>query len=401
MGLYSDYLDNPTLHNDFNALTAERKKQLNRISKLRGNRDVLVFATDISKGILGNLGGLLSIGYPDILPITDQLSNLKGKQLDLILETPGGFGEVTEDIVRLIRQRYESFAVVVAGWAKSAGTILAMAADEILMGPTSALGPIDAQLVWQNKQFSAEALLEGVKQIKEEVQKTGVLNKAYIPILQNISPGELQDAQNALDFATGLVTHWLAENKFKDWNQHTDGQPVTPEERTQRARGIADELCDHKKWQTHGRSIKIQDLEAMRLKITDYSKDAELGDAIARYYALLQMTFATNIYKLYETPSSQILKTLLPPPGLQQLPLGVPPGVQPIAGGGKAYMNFVCTNCKTVTPLQANLGQPQPLDPGRALFPKDNKLQCPKCGKIHDLATVRKQLETQSKLPVV
>src|ERR1017187_7806542 len=78
----------------------------------------------------------------------------------LPLETPGGFADVTEDIVRLIRQKYDSFAVIIAGWAKSAGTILAMAADEILMGPNSALGPIDAQMFWQNRQFSADALLE-------------------------------------------------------------------------------------------------------------------------------------------------------------------------------------------------------------------------------------------------
>jgi ClpP class serine protease len=170
MALYSEYLDNPLLRNDFNALTAERKKQLKRISSLRGNHDILVFAADFSKG---SLGGQTAISYPDILPITDQLSNLKGKHLDLVLETPGGFAEVTEDIVRLVRQKYDSFAVIVAGWAKSAGTILAMAADEVLMGPSSALGPIDAQLIWQNKQFSADALLEGVKKIDSSEKSVG------------------------------------------------------------------------------------------------------------------------------------------------------------------------------------------------------------------------------------
>lgn len=133
------------------------KNSCERDSSLRGNRDILVFAADIGKG---SLGGQTAISYPDILPITDQLSNLKGKHLDFFLETPGGFAEVTEDIVRLIRRQYDNFAVIVAGWAKSSGTILAMAADEILMGASSALGPIDAQLIWQNKQFSAEALLE-------------------------------------------------------------------------------------------------------------------------------------------------------------------------------------------------------------------------------------------------
>src|ERR1035438_6404855 len=110
-----------------------------------------------------------------------------------------------------------------------------MAGDEILMGQTSALGPIDAQLFWQGKQFSADALLAGMKEIKKEVQDTGILNKAYVPILQNISPGELQDAQNALDFATDLVTDWLSRYKFKLWTTHSStGDPVTPEEREKR-----------------------------------------------------------------------------------------------------------------------------------------------------------------------
>ena len=77
MGVYSDYLDNPALQGDFNAISAERKKQLSRISKLRGDSDVLVFAADMNKG---PLGGLTMISHADILPITDHCSSLKGKQ---------------------------------------------------------------------------------------------------------------------------------------------------------------------------------------------------------------------------------------------------------------------------------------------------------------------------------
>ena len=124
------------------------------------------------------------------------------------------------------------------------------------------------------------------------------MNRAYIPILQGISPGELQSAENALKFAKVLVTDWLARYKFKNWSTHsTTGQPVTEEERRARAEEIAGELCNHRRWLTHERSIKIDDLEGMRLRITDYSRSPELADAIRRYHTLLQMTFATNIYK--------------------------------------------------------------------------------------------------------
>jgi hypothetical protein len=47
MGLYAEYLDQKL---DFQQITGERKQQLLRISKLRGDRDVLVFAA--------NLGGV-------------------------------------------------------------------------------------------------------------------------------------------------------------------------------------------------------------------------------------------------------------------------------------------------------------------------------------------------------
>jgi len=174
MGIYTEYLDS---NFDFLALTAERKKQLKRISEIR-DRAVLVFAADLTKG-----NAPISISFPDLLPIKDQLSNINGDAIDLILETPGGQGEVAEDIVRLLRDKFKSVGVIIPGWAKSAGTLIAMAGDEILMEPASAIGPIDAQLSWQGKVFSAEALLEGMKKIKKEVTSTGVLNKAYIPML--------------------------------------------------------------------------------------------------------------------------------------------------------------------------------------------------------------------------
>ena len=164
-------------------------------------------------------------------------------------------------------------------------------------------------MFWQGKTFSAHALLEGMNKIKKEVTETGSLNRAYVPILQNISPGELQHAENAFDFARDLVTDWLNRYKFKDWTTHSStGQPVTPAERLERAQQIAEQLRDHGKWKTHGRSIKIDDLRAMKLKITDYSEDPALADAIRRYYTLLQMTFASNIFKIFETFKSQIVR---------------------------------------------------------------------------------------------
>jgi hypothetical protein len=63
--------------------------------------------------------------------------------------------------------------------------------------------------------------------------------------------------------------------------------------------------------------------------ITDYGQDAQLMDAITRYYTLLRMTFdQTSIYKIFETPSSQVARFVA-----QQIPtpggLGMP-GIAPM-----------------------------------------------------------------------
>lgn len=388
MGVYTEYLDRNL---SFQQLTAERKRQLKEISKLRGGRDVLVFAADLNQH-----DAPISIGYPDLLPISDQIANLSGQALDLILESPGGSGEAAEDIIRILRSRYDDLAVIVPGWAKSAATIMTMAGNEILMGTSSALGPIDAQITWQGKVFSADALLEGMEKIKQEVTTSGALNKAYIPILQGISPGELQSAENALDFAKKLVTGWLATFKFQNWETHaTSGKPVTDEEKSKRAEEIASTLCHHRRWLTHGRSITMRDLQDMGLRITDYSQSPELEEAIRRYYTLLEMTFAgTTVYKIFETPTSQIYRLKGAAPASGQL-------AQLAAKADHVTAETDCPKCRNKLKIQVNFKKGVGLETGALPFPANNKLKCPSCGVEVDVGDLRRQLELQFKKRVV
>ena len=63
-----------------------------------------------------------------------------------MLDTPGGDGELAVRLVRSMQARCSELTVIVSNHAKSAGTLLAMGAHSILMGPTSDLGPVDPQL---------------------------------------------------------------------------------------------------------------------------------------------------------------------------------------------------------------------------------------------------------------
>lgn len=384
MGIYSEYLDK---NMNFPEIIAERKSQLKRIAGIR-NRDILVYASDSTKN------APTQIDYSDLLPFSDQLSNLTGDSIDIILETPGGFAEVVEDMVKQVRSRYEKVGIIIPGYCKSAGTIFSMAGDEILMGPMSALGPIDAQIMFNHKKFSADAFLEGLLKIKKEVLSAGKLNPAYIPMLQNISPGEIQHCENAQTLSKKLVYEWLAEYKFKYWDNHSStGKAVTDKDKLNRATEIAEALCKQSEWLTHGRSIKMNDLENLKLKITDYSKIVGLNDAITRYYTLLRMSFETNIYKIIETADTQIYRfTTGPNPGVQPIPK-----TQKMAG-----LNFNCPKCKEPFLIQLNIGQSEPLKPGHIPFPVDNNIfNCPNCKTPSNLTQLRLQIEAQTGKKIV
>lgn len=378
MGVYSEYLDKQM---SFEELSRERKKQLKRISELRG-RGVLVYASNINSNTPNG------IDNSDVVPFSDQLSNIGSEDIDVIIETPGGVAEVVEDFVKLIRKHHKHLGIIVPGTAKSAGTIFTMAADEILMGELSSVGPIDAQIFSNGKRFSADAFLQGLNKIRNEAAQKKTLELAYIPMLQQLSPGEIQHCENAQKFSQTLVKDWLKKYKFSSWDKHGDNDcNVTEAEKEAKAEEIAKKLGDHSHWLTHGRSIKIDDLRAMGLKITDYSEQPELNDAIVRYFTLLQMTFETNIYKIYETPDSQVFRSIN-----QGLPVENNP-VHQIPN--PLVVDAECSKCHCMTKIQFNFDKEFPQIPGTVPYPKNNMLKCPECGIESDLLGLRQQLEAQ------
>jgi ClpP class serine protease len=66
--------------------------------------------------------------------------------IDLILHTPGGLVLATEQIARALIRHTAKVTVFVPHYAMSGGTMLAMAADEIVMDENAVLGPVDPQL---------------------------------------------------------------------------------------------------------------------------------------------------------------------------------------------------------------------------------------------------------------
>lgn len=66
-----------------------------------------------------------------------------------------------------------------------------------------------------------------------------------------------------------------------------------------RAKGIVTDLIDHNKWRSHGRSLKIEDLEEIKLKINKIDADEKLAEIVYRIQTVIKLLFnTTNTYKI-------------------------------------------------------------------------------------------------------
>jgi ClpP class serine protease len=180
MGLMSEYISRKLSAAD---LEAELLKLISEYNKLR-QTFAAVYVAAIGKPIPD-----IGLSQDDYYLIHDLLKDTNSRRIDLYLETPGGSAEAAEEIVRCLRNRFDQVSFMVSGEAKSAGTIMVLSGDEILMTETGSLGPIDAQVRIGRSIISAYDYLEWTNQKREEAQKIGKLNPFDATLVAQISPG--------------------------------------------------------------------------------------------------------------------------------------------------------------------------------------------------------------------
>jgi ClpP class serine protease len=98
-------------------------------------------------------GSLLGVPVMGSISIDDSEAVLRAIRLtpeeqpiDIILHTPGGTVLAAEQIAKALVERKGKVTVFVPHYAMSGGTLIALAADEIVMDPNAVLGPIDPQI---------------------------------------------------------------------------------------------------------------------------------------------------------------------------------------------------------------------------------------------------------------
>ena len=235
-----------------------------------------------------------------ILSIIEDLANTPEKRdtLAVILTTYGGSAAAVERFVNIIRHHYSKVIFIVPDCAYSAGTIFCMSGDEIWMDYFSVLGPIDPQV--PNKDGKYVPALGYLDKINELIKKAqdGTLTQAEFLILKDFDLAELRGYEQAKELTISLLKKWLVKYKFRNWNNHSDGRPVTMAEKEVRAEEIANKLGDNNEWKTHGRPIDIDTLKSLKLQITDYSDKPE-RDSIRNYYKILRDYIARHNFQQF------------------------------------------------------------------------------------------------------
>lgn len=83
--------------------------------------------------------------------------------IDLVLHTPGGLVLASEQIAQALKRHRGDVTVFVPHYAMSGGTLVALAADKIVMDPNAVVGPVDPQLGSQQGAFPAASILAALE----------------------------------------------------------------------------------------------------------------------------------------------------------------------------------------------------------------------------------------------
>ena len=131
------------------------------------------------------------------------------EDLHVLLYTLGGDGETALRLIRQAQSRCKELTVIVPDQAKSAGTLFALGADRIYMGPTSDLGPVDPQFMLSGSLAAGKAIIAAVEEAERRVQQNPQTYPLHASLLGDITGLMVQQARDALERADGQLREAL------------------------------------------------------------------------------------------------------------------------------------------------------------------------------------------------
>ena len=234
-------------------------------------------------------GNRCMIDDDDVIPFVDLLHNVKpNTNVDLLLHTKGGDIDAAEKMMGMLRRIVgdAKIRVIVPDCAKSAGTLMVLGADAVVMSDMSELGPIDPQTQlfgrWQSMQNYLDAYKEHESALKEDST-----NMAAQIMLGKLDPTTMKSCESAIARARQAAENLLRNGMFRK-----DGNLTL----------TATELLDTSRWLSHGQMISWEDARDPQLGLVVEHLDYHSKEWQA-YWDIycLQRLAVQDRQKLYES----------------------------------------------------------------------------------------------------
>lgn len=283
----------PNWKNLLNEMTAAgstfdviRRKYLYQLHEVTGRNIIAYYSGWLQKPSLeGADFGLSDNDKNGFMAVIHELDRSKG--LDLILHTPGGSTAATESLVDYLRTMFGTdIRAIVPQLAMSAGTMVACACNEILMGKHSSLGPIDPQLGG----VAAHGIIEEFEKAVVEIRNDPARIPLWQVIISKYDPTLIGESQKAIEWANQMAKDWLTSGMFAGDNNAD-----------QKADRIISELGDHALTKSHARHISMKNARRIGLRVTALEDDGILQEAVLTvHHAFIQTLSGTQAFKIIE-----------------------------------------------------------------------------------------------------
>jgi ATP-dependent protease ClpP protease subunit len=281
----------PSWHDLLNEIKAKgstydmvRRQYLQNLHDLTGRNVIVYYSGWLQKPKLPGTQ-VTDADKTGFMTVIHELDRTKG--LDLILHTPGGETAATESLVDYLRGMFgKDIRAVVPELAMSAGTMIACACREIMMGKHSSLGPIDPQLAGMPAHGIVEEFNRAHKEIKADQ------SRAYVwqPIIAKYNPTLVGECEKAIQWSTEMTKAWLLSGMLED----------LPDAEA-KADAIIAELGDHALTKSHARHLGASRCREIGLNVSSLEADQRLQEAVLSvHHACIHTLTATGAFKIIE-----------------------------------------------------------------------------------------------------
>lgn len=283
-----------------------RLKYIKRLHHATG-RAVIVYATAFLS--YTEQTNALFVEGADVHGLMEVCHGVTEKKLDLVLHSPGGSPQAAEQMVEYLRTRFDHIRAIIPLQAKSAATMIALGADEIVMGAHSEVGPVDPQIAIptpEGYRFApAHGLLRDFEKAKEECAQNVGAVAAWTPILRSyvgLLEFSRQQVALSIDVVAGWLERYMLRATIKD-----------DAERKAKAQALAEWFGSDQayvRFRSHSRPVRLKELASLGLTVTPLEKQQTLQDAVLSVLHASELTLREPVAKIIENHNGKRKVTL-------------------------------------------------------------------------------------------